>query len=342
MALWKTAKLLRPLSSSSSSLRALTVEPSLRGMRLQDYLYQQFPNIQRTVLRGLLDRGLVRVNGMAEVRNVRLAPMDYVELPNSEITGARQRGKVTVTKPEQLQVLHESETVLVLAKPAGLPTVPDRSGSSASIHGLLAGLRPEADLRIAHRLDRDTSGCLVLAKGVQAARHLDSCFGGGLVTKRYRALVSGCVRRQSQVVDRFLGPDPKRPGKVVASTQHKRGFREAVTEVTVDEAFAGHTLLQLQPRTGRGHQLRVHLQCLGHPIVGDRDYGGETLLLSRLKNGYKLRPGVVERPLLGRMFLHAQAIAFDDVCGTPVAVEAVLPSDLQLALDKLRRFCSRN
>ena len=99
--------------------------------------------------------------------------------------------------------------------------------------------------------------------------------------------------------------------------------------------FVSHTLVELEPETGRSHQLRVHLQAIGHPIAGDEDYGGEPLLLSRWKRRYKLRTGVVERPLLERMFLHAERLAFVDLDGTAVEVEAPMPDDLQKALRKV-------
>jgi 23S rRNA pseudouridine955/2504/2580 synthase len=102
------------------------------------------------------------------------------------------------------------------------------------------------------------------------------------------------------------------------------------------------TLVRVFPRTGRGHQIRVHLQSLGHPIVADPDYGGARLFLSDLKRGYKRRPGVTERPLLTRMFLHAAAIALPDADGTPIEVEAPLPDDLRVALAKARTFAVRN
>jgi RluA family pseudouridine synthase len=219
-----------------------------------------------------------------------------------------------------------------------VPTVPDRSGREGGVHGLLERLRPAGDLRIVHRLDRDTSGCLLLAKGLLAARHFDLQFREGRVHKTYVALVHGVPAAERFTIDAWLGPDRRRPGKVVAAAAAARGFRAACTEVVRRRAFSQYALLELHPRTGRGHQLRVHLQSVGHPIVGDRDYGGEPLLLSGLKAGYKLRKGVRERPLADRMFLHAERVAFTDLDGTAVEVEAPLPPDLTTTLQKLERF----
>jgi 23S rRNA pseudouridine955/2504/2580 synthase len=219
--------------------------------------------------------------------------------------------------------------------------VPDRSGRDRGLHGLLTELRPDADLRIVHRLDRDTSGCLLLGKGLAAAQHFDAQFQAGLVQKTYVALVQGVPARDEFTIEAWLGPDRRRPGKVVASRTEQPGFRAAHTLVRCRATFAGHALLELQPTTGRSHQLRVHLQSVGHPIVGDADYGGEELLLSRLKPGYKLRKGVAERPLTPRMFLHAERLSFRDLDGSAVAVETPLPEDLAVAKKQLEAFGER-
>jgi 23S rRNA-/tRNA-specific pseudouridylate synthase len=128
---------------------------------------------------------------------------------------------------------------------------------------------------------------------------------------------------------------------VVAAASEQPGFRAAHTEVVCEQAFASHALLRLSPTTGRSHQLRVHLQSVGHPIVADRDYGGEPLLLSDLKPGYKLRRGVDERPLTPRMFLHSARVVCSDVDGAAIDVTAPLPEDLAVALRQLESFADR-
>jgi RluA family pseudouridine synthase len=241
-----------------------------------------------------------------------------------------------------LTVLGENPLCLCVDKPAGLPTIPDRAGRTRGVHGLLVDLRPEDDLRVAHRLDRDTSGCLALAKGLEGARWLDEAFRGGHVLKEYLALVEGRVARGRFVVDKALGPDPKRPGKVVTVGDGSKRSRSARTEVEIEERFARHTLLRIRPRTGRGHQIRVHLRSIGHPIVGDVDYGASgPLFLSSFKAGYKLRPGVPEQPLLERMFLHAEHLRLPMPEGwAPLDVRAPVPDDLARVLRQLTRFSS--
>ncbi len=299
---------------------------------MTDFL-EQSGGGDRLAVRRLVAAGDVRVNGVVCLSSQKLRTGDVVMVPAAKGSVApRARTTRTSDLPE---VLFESATLLVVDKPAGLPTVPDRTGEERGVHGLLERLRSGADLRIVHRLDRDTSGCLLLGKGIEAARHFDERFREGGVEKTYVALVHGNPAADSFTIDVFLGPDPRRPGKVVASPTAARGFRDARTDVVVRQRFERHALLELHPRTGRGHQLRVHLANEGHPIVGDRDYGGEPLLLSRLKDGYKQRPGVAEKPLVERTFLHAERIVCDDVDGARVDVSAPLPRDLAKAIERL-------
>jgi 23S rRNA pseudouridine955/2504/2580 synthase len=315
------------------------VDDRRAGVRLLDLLHRELPDVHPLDLRATLGDGAVRVNGEVRVADRALRAGDVVEL--LAVPRPRPRGAASVAATTELQVLFESAHALVVAKPAGLPTVPDRSGAQRGVHGLLGALRPDADLRIVHRLDRDTSGCLLLAKGVDAARHFDREFRGGRVHKTYVAVVHGVPPRPQFAIDAWLGADRRRPGKVVASATQQPGFRAAHTEVTCRATFARHALLELRPTTGRGHQLRVHLQSVGHPIAGDLDYGGEPLLLSRWKPGYKLRPGTSERPLTPRMFLHAAHVTCADVDGSTIDVEAPLPDDLARALHQLETHGKR-
>lgn len=319
------------------------VEPDARGLRLLAFLEQQLPQIHRAELRAHLAGGNVSLNGATVVSDRRLRSGDVVlasPLPAGVRAAPGVTGAASAEGPTaaSLAILFESETALVVAKPAGIPTVPDRSGRERGVHGLLTDLRPDGDLRVAHRLDRQTSGCLLLAKGLAAARHFDAAFRAGTVRKHYQALVQGVVRDGEFTIDRWLGPDPRRPGKVIQGPAGKKGFREAVTVVRRARIFEAHSVVDLFPRTGRGHQLRVHLSSRGHPIVGDRDYGGQPLLLSQIKRGYKPRLGFDEKPVLARTFLHALGLSFRDVDGREVAVETPLPEDLAQALGKLERF----
>lgn len=316
----------RPLRSAARQI--VVVPAAADGALLVDALAQARADCHAIDLRADVAAGRVRVNGEECVTNRRVREGDVLEWSPGATRGARAVGE---RLPE---VVWESRSALVVAKPGGLVTVPDRSGQQGGVHGLLPAIRPDADLRIVHRLDRDTSGCLLLAKGLAAAQHFDRQFTDALVRKTYVAVVHGQPPDEF-VVDAHLGPDRRRPGKVVASARELPGFRAAHTSGRVRTRFGQHALVELRPTTGRTHQLRVHMQTIGCPIVGDRDYGGEELLLSRLKPGYKLRKGVPERPLLARMFLHAERLSFCDLDGAAVDVECPLPEELAVALRQL-------
>ncbi len=311
--------------------QVLTVPEALAGVLLQDFLAQSRPDVDRKIWRRLQQQQAVKVNGMEQERNVPLRAFDYIKVECDEGDLVRRREPATV---QGLLALYESEHALVVDKPAGLLTVPDRLGQEPSVHSMLADLRPGADLRIVHRLDRDTSGCLLLAKGAAAAAFFDACFRERRVHKSYLALVHGVVLHEQQTVDLAVGEDPRRPGRMRTAAGRPRGFRAAQTLVQRLSTGLRHSLLQLSPQTGRTHQLRVHLQAIGHPITGDLDYGGAPLLLSELKRRYKLRPGVAERPLLDRMFLHSDRLELSDCDGAPIVAASPLPKNLQTALAK--------
>jgi RluA family pseudouridine synthase len=362
--------------------RCLTVPAELARSRVADVLRAQWPDSDSRFWRQALRAGAVTVNGRAVHPQHPVAAGDEVWIAFEPDAVPRWQSP-SAPRVAEPTVLHRDAALLVADKPAGMPTVPDRAGKDLGVYGWLKEREPGEDLRIVHRLDRDTSGCLVLARGLEAARALERAFRTGEVHKEYLALVEGVVRRPHLEIDRPLGPDRRRPGLVRVVPAGAKGARQARTVATVVERFRQHTLLRVEPKTGRSHQIRVHLSSLGWPVVGDADYGsGLPLLLSRLKPGFKLRRGRREPPLLRRMFLHAAAIelpplsalsalsalpaqpsaasapsapasadgasagAAGAAAGSPgggerLRVEAPLPRDLQMVLDKLRKFASR-
>lgn len=325
---------------ADSDERPLELQPRASGVRLLDFLYGQWPAVARVYLRRLIQSGDVRVNGQVATPQQRLAAADLVEVTARGPVSRwpRRPPPRSESSAAELPVLFEDDTMLVVSKPAGLLSVPDRGNRERGVHGRLRESRPDQDLRIVHRLDRDTSGCLALAKGLEAARHLDRSFRSGAVRKRYLALVVGRVSG-SHTVQAPLGPDRRRPGRIRVVRAGSKGAREAHTDFEVLERFRRHSLLVAWPRTGRSHQIRVHLRHLGHPVVADADYGvGASLFLSEIKRNYKRRPGVAEKPLLTRMFLHAAELWLPHPDGRTMHAEAPLPDDLATVLRKLRSF----
>jgi len=226
----------------------------------------------------------------------------------------------------QVRTLYEDAGLLVVDKPAGLLTIPGRGPEPApDVQHLLEGQRGER-LWVVHRLDRGTSGALAFARNAQVHRQLCQAFEAGAVEKRYLALVAGTVAEASGVIDRPLVPGrrghmrPARPGEAGKAAQ---------TEFQVLERFEGFTWLALQPRTGRQHQIRVHLAWQGHPLAVDETYRGAAQRTAAELGGQGDELVLARTPLhCARMVLPLGAKA--------ITVEAPLPEDLLRALEILR------
>jgi 23S rRNA pseudouridine1911/1915/1917 synthase len=249
-----------------------------------------------------------------------------------------------------LDVLHEDEDLLVVNKPAGLLVIPDRWDATkltvvnlaqAYLQARAPALRgtssDELRVWVVHRLDRDTSGVLVLAKSAHAHAALSQQFEHNKAHKIYLALVSGPVPRTDEVIRLPIGPHLQRPG-LMAIRRHQG--KSALTRYSVLERFRGFTLLDVRPQTGRTHQIRVHLRAIGHPLAIDQWYGGrEALLLSALKPSYRPKAGEEERPIMARLTLHAQALELiHPTRGRACRWVAPLPKDFAAVLRNLRRY----
>ena len=247
----------------------------------------------------------------------------------------------------EIPVLYEDPSLLALSKPSGLLSSPDRYDPNRPnlmklLHAAIASGKPWARernlsyLMNAHRLDFETSGVMLLAKIKPVLVSLANLFGSEKPQRRYAALVQGKPQEDSFEVDARLAPDPVRIG--VMRVDPKRGKRSR-TLFRIREKFAGWTLLEVEPATGRIDQIRAHLRHVGLPLVGDALYGGKNLLLSRLKNNYHLKPNKVERPLLERAALHAEELSLPHPeTNQPLHITAPWPKDLTVAVKYLRRY----
>ena len=249
----------------------------------------------------------------------------------------------------EIPVLFEDEHLLALDKPANVLLSPDRSAPQR-VHlmkllhaGIVEGKpwarqRQLAYLMHAHRLDFETGGVLLLATHKPALIALANLFGSDKPLLSCQVLVHGAPDRSPFEIAAPLAFDPVPPG--LARIDRIAGKRSR-TRCELLETFSGYSLLQCQPLTGRPHQIRVHLQHHGLPVVGDSAYGGRPLLLSTLKSSFRLKPNRTERPLLSRAALHATQLSFDHpVTGVAVTIKAPLPKDLNVALKYLRRYAS--
>jgi len=288
------------------------------GERLDKYVAQKVPSLSRSRIQQLILEGLVTVNGVSVKASCRLQQGDEIVAriaPSEEVKLVPQR--------IPLNVIYEDEDLLVVDKPAGMVVHPAHGHQDGTLVNALLARYPDLPVDednrpgIVHRLDKDTSGLIIAAKNEDARRNLQHQFKEGGVDKLYLALVEGKVEPRRGMIDAPLGRDAKHRKRM--AVVRRRG-REAVTEYQVLEYLEEYTLLEVRPRTGRTHQLRVHLAFIGHPVVGDRVYGYR-----------KQRLG------LKRQFLHAQRLGFHlPSSGEYVALTSELSPDLREVLDRLR------
>ena len=247
----------------------------------------------------------------------------------------------------EIGVVYEDEHLLALDKPSGLLTSPDRYDPNRPnlmklLHAAIAENKPwvrERNLNYlsnAHRLDFETSGVILLAKNKPALVELADMFGAEKPVKKYVAIVQGTPAEDEFEIDAKLAPHPVKLGFMRVDPNNGKKSR---TKFSVMEKFSRWTLVRCEPFTGRTHQIRIHLRHAGVPIVGDELYGGKPLWLSRLKPSFRLKPGREERPLLGRVALHAEQLELKHpITGEPVSITAPWPKDFNVALKYLRQF----
>ncbi len=237
------------------------------------------------------------------------------------------------TKPV---VLYEDDYVIAFDKPAGLLSVPDRwDKSRENLMRMVHEMFSPGYFNI-HRLDRETSGVMVCAKDKSTLDRFAVMVEKGLLDKVYGALTRGVPRNARGRLVWRLAPDPRRPGCMQVSS----GGKPAITEYEVAESFRRYAFLQVRPLTGRTHQIRVHLARSGCPVVGDAFYGdGRGIYLSELKPNYRFKRNEEERPLIGRLALHAHRVTFEHPrSGQAVTIESPWPHEFEVALKYLRRF----
>lgn len=330
----------------------LIVPVERAGLELDEFLCLSFPLANKGYLRRQVRFGAVLVDGGPARPSQRLRGDQVVSVDFEEEAAPIQ----PVAPDERVPILHEDDSVLVVNKPSDLAVEPERwRRDAACLSGALiaeavdrvGGLdeegRPSEGAlewrpRLVHRIDKGTSGCVLVAKSLEAERALRSAFEDGRVQKEYLAISEGeWFEDEPRLIDQPIAPGPRRSGRMVV----QEGGRPSQTRVVPQERFRGFTLLNCSPLTGRTHQIRVHLADAGFPLVVDPLYGRrDALKLSEFKPGYKSKRGAVERPLLGRLSLHAWRITFPDPVapdGPALTVEAPIPEDLERVLKQMRK-----
>ena len=342
--------------SKEDSHLTLRVGSALQERRLDKYLHGRFANYSRVMLQEVIKAGGVKVNGQPAKPSLKLNPDDLIEitlpeLPKSEIP------------PENipLNILYEDHDIIVINKPAGMIVHPARGNTSGTIANALAfhlasaqaqengedeedNDQTEADDSklpfalgefrpgIVHRLDRNTTGVMILAKNNIAQWKIAKQFHDRQVEKSYLAIAHGIPDLTRDRINAPLGINLKFRYKYAIRPETGK---EAITFYEVLETFRGFSLLKLTPKTGRTHQIRVHLAHIKHPVVADDMYGGKPVYPWQLKNA----DPAPEDPVIARCALHASTIAFTHPTTKKIVrFEAPLPDDMQNLLDLLRKF----
>ena len=304
--------------AAPAAVRVLTVDEESAGQRLDNFLMRLLKGVPKTHLYRVIRSGEVRVNKGRAGADTRVAAGDLIRVPPMRLAAARA-DTVPKAPAREFPVLLEDEHLLAIDKPAGV-AVHGGSGVSSGVIEQLRQARPQARfLELVHRLDKETSGVLLLAKKRSALTALQDQFRQRDTGKIYAALVFGNWPEKLKVIDQALHKTLDAAGERhvrVVSPAHEDG-RRAITLVQVAQRLTDATLLRVTLKTGRTHQIRVHLAHAGHPIVGDPKYGD----FARNK-AFAREQGVA------RMFLHAAELAFDHpASGERVTLRAPLPAE---------------
>jgi 23S rRNA pseudouridine955/2504/2580 synthase len=308
-----------PVTPVAPQARHLRVDEASAGQRLDNYLMRCLKGVPKTHVYRVIRSGEVRVNKGRASADTRVAAGDDVRLPPLRLA---ERPDAAAVPPREFSVLLEDEVLLAIDKPAGV-AVHGGSGVSFGVIEQLRRARPEAKfLELVHRLDRDTSGVLLLAKKRSALNALQDQFRARDTGKSYAALVSGRWPEAMKVIDlplhKYLLPGGERRVRVGAAGDALA--KRSITLVRVAQRFDAFTLLEVNIKTGRTHQIRVHLAQAGHAIVGDDKYGDGEL------NKALARGEAVPGQRFGGMFLHAARLAFVHPVGAArIELHAPLP-----------------
>lgn len=306
---------------SENGLQRLTVSPEEAGVRIDKYLTEQLPDITRSYLQKLLKNGSVQMNGKSVKVSTKTAAGAVIEL--------------TIPEPEEpeilpedipLDILYEDSDVILINKPKDMVVHPAAGHYTGTLvnalmyhcKGDLSGINGVLRPGIVHRIDKDTTGVLIVCKNDKAHNALAEQLKEHSITRKYRAIVCGNLKEDEGTVDAPLGRHPQDRKKMAIV---RTGGKRAVTHYRVLERFGNYTYIECQLETGRTHQIRVHMASLGHPLLGDEVYG-------RVKSPFKLEGQTLHAMVLG--FIHPTT-------GEYMEFEAPLPEYFEKLLEKLRR-----
>ena len=325
-----------PSNGEDAELEGVTlvVGNAVREHRLDKYLHSRFGNFSRAMIQEIIKAGDVKVNGRAVKASFKLKSADKIEM-----TLPKPPSKEIPPENIPLNIIYEDGDIIILNKQPGIIVHPARGNKHGTLvnalvyhsDNLSSGLG-EFRPGIVHRLDKNTTGVMVVAKNDIAQWKIARQFELRQVKKTYLAVVHGTPDLTADRISAPLSIHPRIREKYAIRTETGK---EAITFYEVIESFQGFSLLKLTPKTGRTHQIRVHLSYIKHPIVADEIYGGKLIYPWQLRDD---KPAV-EEPVINRVALHAHVLEFTHPStGKSVRFEASLPPDFQNLLDMLRKY----
>ena len=304
------------------TIQYFTVTNDASGQRLDNFLVSRLKGLPKSRLYRIIRRGELRINKKRVKPDYRLQEGDVIRIPPLQLLPRLEKKNLNIKLAELLEkaIIFEDKQFLVLNKPSGI-AVHGGSGIHLGIIEAIRLLRPQLKfLELAHRLDRDTSGCLLIAKKSGVLKELHELLRSGQMKKTYTALVAGRWPKALRKIDAPLYKNQLQSGERIVLVQ--KDGKSSLTEFSVQQYYAESTLISAMPITGRTHQIRVHAQFAKHPIIGDEKYGEKQINKKMRQFGCK------------RLFLHANQLEFT-LGSTKITLTAKLPEDLIHVLKKL-------
>ena len=306
-------------------VRFVTIDAERAGQRIDNFLMTELKGVPKSRIYRLVRTGEVRVNKGRIKPEYKICDGDEIRIPPVRVSESEPGPSASLKKVQALDdaILLETDAYIVVNKPSGM-AVHGGSGLSFGVIEALRALRPTAPfLELVHRLDRDTSGCLLIAKKRSALRRFHEALREKDMDKVYQALVFGRWSKRKQLINVPLQRNELKSGERIVKVDMQG--KESQTKFNVLEQFQGCTLVEAMPLTGRTHQIRVHALYGGHPLLGDDKYGND----DERAYSHKLH--------LKRLFLHAASLSFiDPASNKPVTVHAPLPEELNDVLQNAR------
>lgn len=335
----QTADLPSPSDNEENDLyehHRITVDRGQEMMRIDKYLQMRLEGISRTKIQAAAKASCIVVGGKAVKANYRVKPLDVISILLPEPPHEFE----LLPEPIPLNIIYEDADVMVIDKPAGLVVHPGVGNFSGTLlNGLLYYLRDQGDAvspYLVHRIDKDTSGLLLVAKNEEAQVMLAKQFFDHTIERKYRALVWGDFNEENGTIDGNLERSPK-DRRIMTVTTPDRG-KHAVTHWSVIERFGYVTLIECVLETGRTHQIRAHMRHIGHPLFNDAAYGGNEILKGTTFSKYKQ---FVTNcfDLLPRQALHAMILGFEHpTTHQHLHFESPIPADMETTLNKWRNY----